>query len=665
MRIRGLTPLTLIFALVLSLAPARADGPHDVTTTTADKEVRQWEVTGPWGGDVRTLVAAPDNSDLLYLGTSDGQLFRSTDGARTWRRVKPGIGERGLSIDSIAIDPRDSRVLYVGAWAVAREVDGGVFKSEDGGEHWKLLDGTRRMSVRSLAIAPSDSNIVMAGSANDDPKLNGTWRSTDAGKSWQRISPEGDKEIHNIESIAIHPRDPSQIYVGTWHLPWKTTDGGVTWKQTGYKGNGVIDDSDIFGVSVDPTNPDLVYLNACSGIYRSNSGGQHWTKIPGIPFTARRTYYLLPHPTNPNVIFAGTSEGLWRTKDGGKRWMLVTSKSHVIRSVIVTPDKPSRVLIATDDYGVLESNNLGEDFAEANTGFIHRHILAILPDAQERGRLLASVFHDGSAGSVFVSGDGGESWRSSARGLGARDVFAFYQMPDDPSMIYAGTNTGVFRSNDRGASWSFVGNQQVKPEKPTKKPTRRTRGRRAANDADALPASQALGRYRAAPAAMVAPQKSRSSKKPSRAPKKEKKPVEPEAPSGPPLFELTKQVDDITSFSDAEGRRGLLAATMDGLYRTFDEAKGWEKVYLGGYDVNGRVYSVSTHKDAPKRILVGTKEGLYISEDGGTTWAHVDRGPSDMSVKAIAQAPNDPQTVLLGTNQNLFRSTNGGRTWVR
>ncbi|MFL6216470.1 MAG: VPS10 domain-containing protein [Blastocatellia bacterium] len=663
MRIRNLPLLALVFALAVSLVPARADGPHDVTTTTNEKEIRQWEVTGPWGGDVRTLVAAPDNSNLLYLGTSDGQLFRSTDGARTWRRVKPGIGERGLSIDSIAIDPHDSRTLYVGAWAVARDVDGGVFKSEDGGEHWKLLDGTKKLSVRSLAIAPSDSNIVMAGSANDDPKLNGTWRSTDAGKTWQRISPEGDKEIHNIESIAIHPRDPNQIYVGTWHLPWKTTDGGVTWKQTGYKGNGVIDDSDIFGVSVDPTNPDLVYLNACSGIYRSNTGGEHWNKIPGIPFTARRTYYLLPHPTNPNIIFAGTSEGLWRSKDGGKRWMLITSKSHVIRSVIVTPDKPQRVLIATDDYGVLESNNLGDDFAEANIGFIHRHILAILPDAQERGRLLASVFHDGSAGSIFVSGDGGESWQSSSRGLGARDVFAFYQMPDNPSVIYAGTNTGVFRSSDRGASWSFVGNQTTKPEKPVKKPTRR---RRAANDAPAAPALQGVGQYRAVPVVMVA-QKSRGSKKSSKSSRAPKKPkvVEPTEPLGPSLFELTKQVDDITSFSDSEGRRGLLAATMDGLYRTFDESKGWEKVYLVGYDANGRVYSVSTHKDTPKRILVGTKAGLYISEDGGATWAHIDRGPSDMSVKSVAQAPNDPATILLGTNQNLFRSTNGGRTWVR
>src|SRR5512138_1813502 len=107
--------LLTIFTLLVSLVPVKADGPHDVTTTGNAKETRQWEVTGPWGGDVRTLVAAPDNSDVLYLGTSDGQLFRSTDSARTWRRMKPGLGERGLSIDSIVIDPRDSQVIYVGA----------------------------------------------------------------------------------------------------------------------------------------------------------------------------------------------------------------------------------------------------------------------------------------------------------------------------------------------------------------------------------------------------------------------------------------------------------------------------------------------------------------------------------------------------------------------
>jgi photosystem II stability/assembly factor-like uncharacterized protein len=128
---------------------------------------------------------------------------------------------------------------------------------------------------------------------------------------------------------------------------------------------------------------------------------------------------------------------------------------------------------------------------------------------------------------------------------------------------------------------------------------------------------------------------------------------------------LNKEVDDITSFANGEAHVGLLAATMDGLYRTFDESKGWEKVAITGYEPDGRVFSVSTHKDTPNKIFAGTKKGLFISNDGGGSWQHVDRGPDDVSVKAIAQDPRDAQLVIVGTNQYIFRSTNGGRTWVR
>jgi len=133
----------------------------------------------------------------------------------------------------------------------------------------------------------------------------------------------------------------------------------------------------------------------------------------------------------------------------------------------------------------------------------------------------------------------------------------------------------------------------------------------------------------------------------------------------PGFSTLTKQVDDITSFVNNEGHRGLLAAAIDGLYRTFDETKGWEKVPIPGYDQDGRVYSVATHREMANRILVGTRQGLFASFDGGGTWEHVDRGPSDMTVKSIAISPRDPYVILLGTNQFIFRSTNGGRTWSK
>src|SRR5262245_60976307 len=231
MKIHRLLQLLTLMLVCMSVAVVHGDdATRKGSADTPPKEVRQWEVTGPWGGDVRALVASPSDSDLLYLGTADGQLFRSRDGARTWERLKPGLEKRGLSIDTIVIDPRDAQTIYVGAWAVARDEEGGVFKSTDGGEHWKLLDETKRLSIRSLAVAPSDSNFLIAGSANDDPNLNGVWRSTDGGKDWKRISPVGDKEIRNIESVAIDPRDIRTIYIGTWHLPWKTVDGGANWK---------------------------------------------------------------------------------------------------------------------------------------------------------------------------------------------------------------------------------------------------------------------------------------------------------------------------------------------------------------------------------------------------------------------------------------------------
>lgn len=657
MRVYRLLPILTLLVLCSTAAVLSGDDSHVVSSSESGKEVRQWEVTGPWGGDVRALVASPADSNLLYVGTADGQIFRSGDGALMWERLKPGLEKRGLSVDNIVIDPRDANTIYAGAWAVARDEEGGVFRSTDGGKHWKLLEGTKRLSVRSLALSPSDSSFLIAGSANDDPNLNGVFRSTDTGKTWQRISPVGDKEIRNIESVAIDPLDTNVIYIGTWHLPWKTIDGGLTWKQTGYKAVGMIDDSDIFGICVNPANPKVVFINACSGIYRSASAGEKWAKVPGIPFSARRTYKLLVHPTNPKVIFAGTSEGLWRSKDDGRRWTLLTSKTLVIRSIVVTPDKPNRVMIATDDFGVRASENLGDDFSDANVGFIHRHVLAIMPDATERGRLLASVFHDGSGGSVFASSDGGESWQSSSSGLAGRDVFSFYQMPDNANVIYAGTNSGVYRSNDRGANWSFTGVDMTK--KVEKAPVRTTRKKRASVT---FPPA-AVGRYETVAASKTA--SNQKSKKPAqkRPPKKEKAPVV--AALLPGFIQLTREVDDITSFTGNEGRTGLLAATLDGIYRTFDETKGWEKVVIDEYEASGRVFSISTHKDTPRKIFAGTKQGLFVSNDGGVSWQHNDRGPSDMSVKAIAQDPRDAQLIILGTNQYVFRSTNGGRTWVR
>lgn len=641
---------------LVSVASGSLEG-DSISSTAPRGEVRRWEVTGPWGGDARALVVSPNNPDLFYLGTSDGQIFRSSDGAKTWQRLRPGIDRRGLSVDNIIIDPRNPQTIYAGTWSVSpTSTDQGVFKTEDGGQSWKLLKDTKGQPILSLVLAHSDSNFLIVGTKT------GAFRSTDAGLSFERITPEDNKEIQKINSIAIDPQNTNIIYVGTHHLPFKTSDGGQTWKQLTHK-TGIIDDSDVMGLCVSAVDPKLVHINACSGIYRSASSGEKWAKLPGIPFSARRTYSLLIHPTESNVLFAGTSEGLWRATDGGKKWRLLTSKSYVIRAIAIHPDNPRKVVIATDDFGIQVSENLGDDFAEANAGFIHRHVLALLPDATERGRILASMYLDGAGGSVFVSSDGGENWQPSSAGLGNRDVFSFYQSTEDNNIIYAGTNYGVFRSNDRGANWAYLSKAEPRPEpKPRTRKGAKSTKRRAATDSGYQPryVSLEVKKRQSKPQ----DKKKAQTRKPRPAPKKKPEP-EIIQPAGPPLINLTTQVDAIAGFADAEGRRGLMAATRNGLYVTTDETRGWEKVYIEGYDADAPVYAISIHKNAPQRILIGTRDGLYISDDSGRHWQQVGRGPEGVTVKAVAQDPRDPEMIILGTNQFIYRSTNGGRTWVR
>jgi len=119
----------------------------------------------------------------------------------------------------------------------------------------------------------------------------------------------------------------------------------------------MIDDSDVFSVIVDHDNPAVVFASACSGIYKSETGGNSFTKIQGIPFTARRTRVLKQDPTNENVVYAGTTEGLWKTTDLGKQWKRVSSPEVVVNDVMVDPRDSNHVLLATDRSGVMASTD--------------------------------------------------------------------------------------------------------------------------------------------------------------------------------------------------------------------------------------------------------------------------------------------------------------------
>jgi len=332
--------------------------------------------------------------------------------------------------------------IYVAAWSIEDTGRGDLFRSTNGGRSWETIDAMHNKSIRSFAIAPSDPKVLIVGA------LDGVFRSDDRGESWRRISPERHAEIKNIESLAIDPRNPDIVYAGTWHLPWKTEDGGRTWR---HMTQGIIDDSDVFSIIVDHSNPATIYLSACSGIYKSENGGALFHKVQGIPFSARRTRMLHQDPVDANVVYAGTTEGLWKTLDGGASWKRVTAGNVIVNDILVDPRTSARVLLATDRSGVLLSENAATSFADSNRGFAHRQVTALLRDRREPGTLYAGVINDKEFGGVFVSRDGGQRWAQRATGLGTRDVFVLQQAANGE--LLAGTNNGIFTLAANGSTW--------------------------------------------------------------------------------------------------------------------------------------------------------------------------------------------------------------------
>src|ERR1041385_7018920 len=681
--IKTYLPLALVLLLVGLIIPsipvvAASDSPSDPALYSND-----WRNTGPPGGDVRGLVVDPSNPDRFYFGTLDGQIYTSSDAGKTWELLY-NFGRPRLFVDHIIVDPRNPRTIYVAAHR--HKEPGGFYKSIDGGNSFRESSQLKNEAIHSLAQSPSDPDTLIAGT------FNGIFRSDDAGESWQQLPTQNTPNLIHVESLAIDPRTTNIIYAGTWYLPYKSSDGGQTWKSIK---TGIIDDSDIFAIDIDPHDPNHIIASACSGIYESKAAGESWKKVQGIPSQSRRTRALLQHPSSPGVVFAGTTEGFWRSEKGGDAdsWMVTTSRQLEINSIAVHPSRPDTIYIGTNNYGVMVSNDGGKSFVPTNGGFSGRFANAILADRETPNRIYASTINTATGGGFFfVSNDNGETWRPSMRSMPSRLItYSIMQDVIDANIIYLGTNLGVYRSVDRGLSWAPVwAHSTPEPKKAprtagrTVKFTAKSRPKRPTVSEETITAVQeALNNAgyhigppdgKGGPLTLAALKRFQADRHLPATGKFDditlaalgvSKSSAPENGEQPSVI-LADAVNALAHTVDPEtGKPGYLAATNTGLYRSFDPAKGWQKLPFGT-GLDSRASCISTNLEEPETIWVGTPaSGVLVTKDGGTTWRQGVGIPGDFPVNTVAQDPHRPSYVYVGTKQALYMSHDGGGTWNR
>jgi photosystem II stability/assembly factor-like uncharacterized protein len=615
----------VVMALMLQTAVS-AVTPADGAPAGPDK-FNSWEVLGPSGGDVRVVAIDPRDMNRLYISTLDGQLYTSPDAGKSWSLLV-NLNKPQLILDQLFVDSRDSKIIYTSGHR--HTAPGGFFRSTDGGATWKESKELSNESIHSMTQSVLDPNVITVGTTR------GVWVSKNSGASWDKI--ESTTMPVNVDSLAMDPRSTSTMYAGTWWRAYKTTDSGKNWHLIK---DGMIDDSDVFAVTIDPRNADHIVASACSGIYESFNAGEKWAKIQGIPSQSRRTRDILQHPTIPGTIYAATTEGFWMSTNGGKAWSLTTRRDLEINSIAVHPQQPNRIFIGTNNYGVMVSNDGGKSFVPTNDNFSSRFASSLVADNKSPDRLYATTQNTATGGGFFfISSDRGTTWQP-AKNLDFNRIVPFATLQDktDPNLMYLGTNAGIFRSVDRGMNWS-----QITPPKPVVKPLRKPVHKTVASS-----------------------KKSATAKKVSAVTARNPQPVvdaDPDAVEAGKLLPAISGKVKVLEFT-TDGKNGIYAGTDNGLFRTYDIAKGWEKLDLGAR-VNDNIFAIHSSAQRSGTIWVGTAtSGVMVSRDDGVTWQKAGGAVDNVPVSSVASDPTRPDYIYVGTSQTFYLSRDAGRTWTR
>ncbi len=280
--IAGLTLATSILAglawpVAAQGTPEQESGEQEYPGETLI-EALEWRSIGPanMSGRVTDVEGIP-GTPVFYIATATGGIWKTTNHGITFRSLF--TEERVVSMGDIAISPSDTSIV----WAGTGEEDsrnsispgGGVYKSEDGGITWELMGLEETQAVGRIVVHPTDPDLVYVAALGHIWNANeerGLYRTQDGGETWERILHVSDKA--GFVDIAMHPNDPAVLFASSWERvrgPWFLQSGGPG-----------------------------------SGIWRSEDGGDSWTRLGGggLPETEMGRVGLAIAHSDPSIMYA-------------------------------------------------------------------------------------------------------------------------------------------------------------------------------------------------------------------------------------------------------------------------------------------------------------------------------------------------------------------------
>lgn len=631
---------------------------------------------------------------LLCCGILSAQtkINSYTFGAMEARWLGPGtMSGRITAIEGVNAD---SKTLYVGT------AGGGVWKSTNAGASFKPIFDKYCMSIGAVAVDQSHPDTVFVGSGESNMRNtvsigDGLYRSTDGGDNWVKV---GLDSTEHIAKIIIDPKNPGNIYVaapGPLYCDskhrglYKSSDGGKTWDKILY----INEKTGCADIAVDPTNPDVVYATMwefrrlpynftsggkSSGLWKSMDGGKTWHELtkglPAKPF-GRIALTLAPSsPQNMIAIVESKETGLYISSDGGETWksqsatVNVVSRPFYFSCLVIDPKDPKRVY--RPGFGFSYSDDGGYSFTDASYdgGWVHsdHHALWINPNYTNQMYL-------GTDGGIYYSLDRGVTWMFVYN----LPVGQFYHVACDnntPYRMYGGlqdNGSWIAPSAAPGglqnSSWQML----YWGDGFWTQPDRADNNIAYAESQGGNMARIDLTTFKAVD-------------------------ITPQAGKDEEKLRWNWNTPIVTG--QANGHNVYTAAQY--LYKTTDQGRTWQKISpdlttndkkkqqqeeSGGLSEDNTsaenhctIFSIAESPLDENMVWVGTDDGnLQLTTDGGKTWTNVAKNyaaagiPAQTWVSSIEPSRFDRNTVFATFDNHMYgdtktylaKSTDAGKTW--